>query len=1293
MKILFLGANSLDTPQLQIPAELRDVKEEFERAAKRQDIDVRAELAVRPTDLSRLLLDYRPDIVHFSGHGMELRVRTGTTSSTTREFDLPDDSASHDKSAESAILFVSSAGHAVLVPPDALTSLFGILKTQRCIVLNACFSATQARALSQHVDCVVGMTRTIRDESAIAFAAGFYQALARGKSVKEAFELGKNLIAICSLPDAEVPELYTKSGIDGNAVRFVQVESALERAPFILPFPQDKRFLGRDDDLKKLHALLQADAAIGVGAVTGMGGIGKTQLAVEYAYRCREAYPGGVYWVNAARDWQEEFARLAGKVGIRDESAAEYERLRRLAQAFVEYLEQHSKSLVIFDNVEDPLELQNRSRDIVPVDLPCRLLFTTRRQTDAFPILEIRSLDDDSALRLLLDTSTRKQLLKQGSAEDQSTARSICKTLGNLPLAIALASAYLEKRPNVPLKSYFNGLVGDGALLVMDGAKVDPRQLPTQHAQGLRATLQEQWAALRKDGDARAVLQTAALLGEAEQIPRARLSVLTGLADERTGWRDPPLDEALRELSEWSLVETLSESAIRLHPLVREFAVGKLGANKEEFAHACAARMADALYDMERLSHEVERRGVDEVLYDLWKGIFLGGEAEQQRLAILLRPIDRQAHMLRGWDWDFQTMPGFFLQQLYNGYCSYELQKSIELKLTEMGHSWLRERFLIGTEASALVRTLEHAGEVSCIGVNEEKSIIVSVAQDGGCLLWDFYTGRCFRVIEKSELAVQCVAVTADAKLAVSATDDNMLRIRDIETNTVVHKIEVPSDSVTKLIIPAGTHFVISGSPNGRLNVWDLLTGVLHRTLEEHSKTITAAVLTPDNQFLISASSDQTLKLWSLASGKCIREFVEYQRLVHAIAITPDGTRLVSGHDDGSLCVWETQTGRLVGKLEGHTGIVSSIAITPDGCYAVSGSHDTTIRIWDLEAEKPISILKGHPGRVLAVAIAAGGAFALSACSHGDLKIWDLHTARTEYEHYVAVHEAAINSVSFHPGLNGVVTGSDDRQVLTCNVVCREPIWGFDIESHPDYVNAVAFGPDWHVVAASNDLVRVTTWDGTVHEYREQDCVIDIDIAPDGRRVITASIDGTIALWDLKTGMVERMLRLPSGWANKVVCMPNGHEVIAACSDSTLCLWDLKSETILRTMNGHQSNVSALAVASSGTWAVSGSWDSTIKVWDVNTGKNILTINGHTYMVNDVAITPDDQFIVSVSTDRTLRIWHAETGVQVAMLVASAPLFCCAVSPDGESIVAGDGAGGLHVLDWIRGDLRLARIV
>src|SRR4029079_17118365 len=127
---------------------------------------------------------------------------------------------------------------------------------------------------------------------------------------------------------------------------------------------------------------------VGGGAVAGMGGIGKTQLAVEYAYRRRDSYPGGVFWVNAARSWQSELAALAEKVGIREDSAPESDRERRLARGFEKYLAEHPGALVIFDNVADPLELQSASRDLVPTRFPCKLLFTTRRRESSFPMLD-----------------------------------------------------------------------------------------------------------------------------------------------------------------------------------------------------------------------------------------------------------------------------------------------------------------------------------------------------------------------------------------------------------------------------------------------------------------------------------------------------------------------------------------------------------------------------------------------------------------------------------------------------------------------------------------------------------------------------------------------------------------------------------------------------------------------------------------------------------------------------------------------------------------------------------------
>ena len=70
-KVLFLGANGRDTTRLRLNAEVRDIRQELEAADASQAFQVMAELAVRPTDLQRLLLLHEPNVIHFSGHGLD----------------------------------------------------------------------------------------------------------------------------------------------------------------------------------------------------------------------------------------------------------------------------------------------------------------------------------------------------------------------------------------------------------------------------------------------------------------------------------------------------------------------------------------------------------------------------------------------------------------------------------------------------------------------------------------------------------------------------------------------------------------------------------------------------------------------------------------------------------------------------------------------------------------------------------------------------------------------------------------------------------------------------------------------------------------------------------------------------------------------------------------------------------------------------------------------------------------------------------------------------------------------
>ena len=178
--ILFLAANPSTTTRLRLDSEVRAIDQALRQANYRDQFDLRQHWAVRVADLQELLLRHQPHIVHFSGHG----------------------------ASSGEILLQDDAGRAQAVPPQALANVFSLLIDNiRCVVLNACFSQTQAVTIAQHVDCVVGMSQEIGDKDARAFAAAFYEALAYGKSVKTAFELGRNRIDLAGLEDGEVPQL------------------------------------------------------------------------------------------------------------------------------------------------------------------------------------------------------------------------------------------------------------------------------------------------------------------------------------------------------------------------------------------------------------------------------------------------------------------------------------------------------------------------------------------------------------------------------------------------------------------------------------------------------------------------------------------------------------------------------------------------------------------------------------------------------------------------------------------------------------------------------------------------------------------------------------------------------------------------------------------------------------------------------------------------------------------------------------------------------------------------------
>jgi WD40 repeat protein len=150
-----------------------------------------------------------------------------------------------------------------------------------------------------------------------------------------------------------------------------------------------------------------------------------------------------------------------------------------------------------------------------------------------------------------------------------------------------------------------------------------------------------------------------------------------------------------------------------------------------------------------------------------------------------------------------------------------------------------------------------------------------------------------------------------------------------------------------------------------------------------------------------------------------------------------------------------------------------------------------------------------------------------------------------------------------------------------------------------------------------------------------------------------------------------------------VAVTPDGTEVVSASYDGTLKVWDLKSGEEVRTLKVHTDTVRTVAVTPDGTEvAVSSSDDHRLKVWDLKSGTEVWTLQGHTERVFAVAVTPDGTEAVSGSVDHRLKVWDLQTGAALATFTADGPVRSVAIAANG-CIVAGDAGGHVHFLKLV----------
>jgi len=389
---------------------------------------------------------------------------------------------------------------------------------------------------------------------------------------------GKPLI---TMPDAdaetalsdlatEILHLVKRTGTDSATdMTVTAAQSADPESPGIqtvvhnLPFAQNANFTGRENILERIESTFGQEGAVAITqpqAIHGLGGIGKTQIALEFAHQHLSQFKY-VFWLGAENE--ATISKSLGEVAALLDLPQRHEKEKAVLVAAVRsWFETHNNWLLIFDNAEDAASVQS----YLPRTQSGCVIITTRASAMggiAQPV-EVDELDPDSAVKFLF----KRAAIKKPDSSQKSVAREICHRFGYMPLAIDHASAYLEET-KCSLENY-------AKYLDKHGVKILQGKQYASAAYG-KKTVEATWAIsierLKETNPSAVALLTASSYLAPDDIPIGLFKAdPESLPDslKKLVTEDHLFDQTLGELQKFSLIRRRQgEDTFSMHRLVQ----------------------------------------------------------------------------------------------------------------------------------------------------------------------------------------------------------------------------------------------------------------------------------------------------------------------------------------------------------------------------------------------------------------------------------------------------------------------------------------------------------------------------------------------------------------------------------------------------------------------------------------------------------------------------------------------------------------------------------------------------
>ncbi|OWB74394.1 hypothetical protein B5S31_g4185 [[Candida] boidinii] len=390
-----------------------------------------------------------------------------------------------------------------------------------------------------------------------------------------------------------------------------------------------------------------------------------------------------------------------------------------------------------------------------------------------------------------------------------------------------------------------------------------------------------------------------------------------------------------------------------------------------------------------------------------------------------------------------------------------------------------------------------------------------------------------------------------------------------------IYKVKIfkgHKDGVNCIQYDNNTNLMMTGSYDGTVKIWNCITGDLIRTLEGHTKGVKALVF--DEQKLITGAMDSYIKVWNYRTGQCISTYAGHEESV--LSVDFHDKVIVSGSADKTVKVWHVDT-RTCYTLRGHTDWVTSVKIHPQSSTIYSASDDLTVRMWDMKTNKCLAVFggvenNGHIGQIQSVipltikdkiitSIDGNDTVTNSNPSSSGATATSSATQLSQEHHYQQQLQIQRNNSA------AVAAAAAAAATASVSTTTTTPV---TISRNSTTTSNTINGNGNNVSSTTNTTIINNPSDNDSSESDNEDD--ELSKNPDlPTHLLTAALDNTIKLWDVKT---RKCIRTQFGHIEGVFSITaDNFRIVSGAHDKLVKVWDLQTGQCMHTFGGNSSPV------------------------------------------------------------------------------------------------------------------------